>query len=291
MHLEFSFTFDDYREANQAHLRQTAVGGPARLGLFMIFMCVIVIGSSAFFEASRSTAPATSASPAAATPQGGGSLIADVLLPMVPWLLIFGFLWWFVFRRLTPRKSPSFLYGSNAEAEQARVRPWWPRLLAIGFVLIVLFGLAGLVLRDVANDANSAGGNTHVVDSVLSFSPWFVIFVIIWVFVFRVLRRQTRQNWEGQPNLHLEYRMDISPEGVSVSCPVSSAAYRWEAFQRVQETPNLFILFLSTLTFVLIPKRALADGEAADWLRGTLRTMVAERPVPAFPVVMQAPPA
>jgi hypothetical protein len=158
------------------------------------------------------------------------------------------------------------------------------------FVVAMPLALAGLLLRDAANDSSSPGGNSSGIDTVVSIGPWLVIFLIIWVFVFRLLRRQTRQNWEGQPNMHLDYRMDISPDGISVQNPVFSSAYRWEAFQRVQETPNLFILFLSTLTFVLIPKRALTDPQAIEWLRGTLRTMVAERPIPAFPVVMQAPP-
>jgi hypothetical protein len=289
MHLEFSHTFDDYKEANQAYLRRTAVGGPARFGVLVIFLCVVVIGGSAFFEAARSTAPAASPSSTPSTPQGG-SLVANFLLPLLPWLLVFGFLWLFVFRRLTPRKSPSFLYDSNAEAERARRTPWWPRLVAVAFVVAMLFGMAAWLLRDAANDVSSPGGNAQGVDALVSIGPWLVIFVIIWVFVFRLLRRQTRQNWEGQPNMHLEYRMDITPDGVSVQNPVFSSAYRWEAFQRVQETPNLFILFLSTLTFVLIPKRALPDAQAIDWLRGTLRTMIAERPTPAFAVVMHAPP-
>jgi heme/copper-type cytochrome/quinol oxidase subunit 2 len=284
MHLEFSYTFDDYSEANRAHLQRTAGGGPARFGLLVIFICVIVIGGSAFFEAARSTAPATAtATPAA--PQGGSSFAMEFLLPLLPWLLIFGFLWVFVFRRLTARKPPSFLFDSNADAERSGRRRWWPRVVAIALVVLGFLTVLTLLL---ANAAHAPGGN--LVDALLPLSPWLVVFLSVWVFFFRLLRRQTRHNWEGQPNLHLENRMDIAPEGVSVANPVFSSAYRWEAFQRVQETPNLFILFLSTLTFVLIPKRALPDAQAIDSLRGTLRTMIAERPTPAFAVVMPAPP-
>lgn len=290
MHLEFTHTFADYEEANQAYLRRTAVGGPARFGLLVIFMCVIVIGASAFFEAARPNAvtssPSTNAPTAAPSPQAGGSFAAEFVLPLLPWLLVLAFLWFFVFRRLAPRKPGSFLFDSNADAERAGRQPRWRRIVVIAFVFLGFLALTALML---VNDESRPGDG--VAEHLLSLGPWFVIFLMIWVFVFRLLRRQTRQNWEGQPNLHMESRIDISPDGVTTMTPVSSAVYRWEAFQRVQETPNLFILFLSTLTFVLVPKRALPDGEAVDSLRGMLRTMIAQRPAPAFAVVVpqQAP--
>jgi hypothetical protein len=263
----------------------------------VLFICVVVIGGSAFFEAASTTAPATGSVPA--PPQvapGGNSLFVNLVLPLIPWLLVFGFLWMFVFRRLAPRKPASFLFDSSAAADRASRRPLSSRLMPIVVIAAVLLAFGAVLYRDVTPDmggggGGGGGGNSRLVESLLPLAPWLVMFAIIWVFVFRLMRRQTRQNWEGQPNLHLEYRVDISPDGVSVSCPVSSSAYRWEAFQRVQETPRLFILFLSTLTFVLIPKRAVPDAQAVDWLRDTLRTMIAERPTPAFAVVMPTPAA
>jgi hypothetical protein len=296
MHLEFTHTFEDYQEASQAYQRRAGVGGSSRLGLLVLFICVIVIGGSAFFEAASTTTPAKGTTPTPGVAPGGNSLFVNVVLPLIPWLLVFGFLWMFVFRRLAPRKPASFLFDSNAAADRAGRRPLSSRLMPIVVIAAVLLAFGAVLYPDVTREADpggggGGGGNARLVESLLPLAPWLVMFAIIWVFVFRLMRRQTRQNWEGQPNLHLEYRVDISPDGVSVACPVSSSAYRWEAFQRVQETPKLFILFLSTLTFVLIPKRTLPDAQAVDWLRGTLRTMIAERPTPAFAVVMPAPAA
>src|SRR3954451_5074195 len=115
----------------------------------------------------------------------------DLPLPLLPWLLIFGFLWLFVFRRLTARGTPSFLYDSNADAGRAGRRPWWPRVIVIALIVLGFLTVLTLLL---ANAANAPGGS--LVDTVLPLSPWLVIFLIIWVFFFRLLRRQTRHNWE-----------------------------------------------------------------------------------------------
>jgi hypothetical protein len=295
MHLEFSYTFEDYREANQAHMRRVSAGGPARFAVLGLVVCIIGVGAYALLQATRSTPAATPPAPGVAGGGGGGggssssSPILDVTLPMLPWLFLFAFLWFFVMRRMSPRKPRSFLYASSLDAE----RDGRPRRR--GYVISAVIVIAGLLLLvtnvylDHARDAHAAGNEVHLSDAAFSMGPWVLIFLVVWILVFRAIRRQTRRNWEGQPNVQLEYRMDVSPQGISVANPVSSSAYRWEAFQRVLETPNMFILFLSTLTFVLIPKRALPDGHGVDELRGMLRTMIAERPAPAFAVLFPPP--
>lgn len=75
-------------------------------------------------------------------------------------------------------------------------------------------------------------------------------------------------------------------ESASLQAPHVAARYRWAAFDRVEETSTLFVLYRAGQP-TLIPKRAFADARQCD----AFRALVAAAIVPpsyAFPVVSTA---
>jgi hypothetical protein len=64
----------------------------------------------------------------------------------------------------------------------------------------------------------------------------------------------------------------------------ASTTYRWTAFVRCVETPNLFMLYPSQLAFLIVPKRALGSSETADGFRDLIQQWADGQSV-GFPVI------
>jgi preprotein translocase subunit YajC len=282
VHLEFEYQFDDYVEANRSHrtvARRRSFVGPLAGWVLFIGLAVVLF----MLLNSRAVSPGRlPVVPATRTSAPG----LEFLLPVVPWLLIFGFIWFFVFRSARRSKPQSFLYASNDEAELARRAATKSNVVGRVVMLLVIVG-AGCALLFVwfirqERDANPGGG--QVTDFLLPFVPWVLIFLFIWFFVFRALRG-SRRMWEGQAHLRHEKSLDADEAGVAMVDGVSRSEYRWDAFQSVRETPNLFVLYLSDFSMMMVPKRAFDAPASIDEFRELLRRQVADRPAPAFPVV------
>ncbi len=186
MKLEFSYTFDDYREANRAHARMNKVRWLTRMFFTMLFLLVACLMLTLLVVSS-------------ATPQTGEIGWANIK-PILPWLVICG----------------AFIVWSVAASSIA-----------------------------------------------------------------------LRRAWRGQPAMQLQQSLEISDRGVVVDDVQSRIEYSWNAFMRLLETRNLFLLFPSKLAFIMIPKRAVPRGEV-----DALRLMLGERVghTGGFPVHPSPPP-
>jgi hypothetical protein len=113
---------------------------------------------------------------------------------------------------------------------------------------------------------------------------WVGLFVAAFVFFFVRALRDARKRFEREPAAHRLQTIEITEGGLSQSTHASSTQYKWEAFTRQVETPNLFLLYLTEVTFLLLPKRAFASKDEIDAFR-ELATSVVNPPERAFPVL------
>ena len=105
MRAEFQYTFEDFREAEAALHGSNRGSNPARvtfgrglLGwLLFIGLSVMLV---VLVQRSRSNPPTRGgpAGPTAVAPSGNQPV--DLLLSFVPWVVIFGFIWVFVYRQI-----------------------------------------------------------------------------------------------------------------------------------------------------------------------------------------------
>ena len=113
MRLEFTYTPEDLAEAAAG----AAAGGginPAKpsqtwraIGGWLLFIALAVM---LFMRLSFNSRPRPStATPAVVQRE---NLLADVLVPLIPWLLVFGFIGYFIVRQL--RRSPKRVWGGHA---------------------------------------------------------------------------------------------------------------------------------------------------------------------------------
>jgi hypothetical protein len=104
---EYQIAFEDFREGLDginANLRKRAEVSAGSLGKGLLgWVLFIALAVMLFLLLNKPKSPA----PAAAAPPppgaGQGTNLWQIVMPLVPWLLIFGFIWFFVFRQLRGR--------------------------------------------------------------------------------------------------------------------------------------------------------------------------------------------
>jgi hypothetical protein len=107
-----------------------------------------------------------------------------------------------------------------------------------------------------------------------------------WPAAILALARNYQHGWESQPQLHRPQSMEVEEETVVISDAATRAEHRWDAFSHVLETSNLFLLYTSDHAFHMVPKRAFASEQDVRSFRELVRRTIAERPAPAFPVIV-----
>jgi hypothetical protein len=306
MHLlEFTYTYEDYAEANSAHMAIAtgrARGRPQVLA-WVVFIALVVM----FFLLLNRRGPVSVGRPAVRLP-GAGATTAPVarrtpvvptlparsilmFLPLLPPLAIFAVIAIFVTRQLRRgRAVPQSVLLPAGGGRPDPSRPSWAsytrrRALAWSFALGAIVLALVLVLLD-----NGAPPDRGAADSslglVLKMAPWFLVVAALLAIARSGLG--VRRLWEGQAHLQRPKRLEVSDDGVVLSDAVSRSEQRWPAFSHAVETPNLFLLYLSNFSFQMVPKRGFASAAEADEFREIVRRMILERPGPAFPVLPAA---
>ena len=214
--------------------------------------------------------------------------IHNILLPVSPWLLIFGFIWFFVFRQLrkggvfTAPRPESMLYEPGKEPPPPPKRKESEPGSWVAWALVVL-PIAAVVVALGAFFQNR-GVATEPVRILLPVLPWVVIFAVIFLFVLRS-RGGLRALWDAQPAMHRPHVVEVYDDRIVFSDAVGRYEHAWEAFTHVRETPGTFLLFTSQFSMHILPKRAFAGGADVDAFRELVRRTIAQRPAPAFPVL------
>jgi hypothetical protein len=116
--------------------------------------------------------------------------------------------------------------------------------------------------------------------------PWFSLFVVLWVIMFWFRRRAGRMLWKHNPVLRRPHTLDIDDDGVRLAHEQAMTQWTWPNFIGLTETENLLLLRQAKATYVIIPKRAVPEGQL-----DALRLLLAERVgLPgAFPVLPPKP--
>ena len=286
LRLEFTYDFDEFAEAQQAYASGGSTGGKWRSwagwllfgGLALILFMLM------------NQRPAPRPTPPIVPPPPAQNWVNNILLPVIPWVLIFGVIWFFVFRQLRRGgafpKTESMLYEPGEEppprprrrdAEAGSSLAWAliaVPLVAVAFVLIYLFRGGG---------PSVGGGDWWRV--VLPVVPWLLIFLFVYFFLFRYARGGLKALWDAQTSLHRPHVVEIYDDRIVFSDAVDRLEHKWEAFTHVRESPGLFLLFTSNYSMHILPKRAFPGRGGIDEFRELIRRAIAQRPGPAFPVL------
>jgi hypothetical protein len=295
--VEFTYDLADYVES-QTHWNQAGnpTGRRAFLGVFGrgLFGWVLFIGLAIMLFMLLNSRPLARGTPGPVPRPVANSYVRNLLLPVVPWVVIFGFAWFFVYRQIRrsgmyadPKTRPqSSLYepGTPAPPPRAPTDPEVRSPAIWGLILVPFVAIVYVVIYRLTRH-----GPVDMSSLLLPVLPWLAIFTVLWFFLARRGVVGWKGAWDAVPQLHRPKVIEADEQRFSLTDAVDRMEHRWEAFTHVQETPHLFLLFTSARTFHFVPKRAFISAAELEAFRDLLRRNVAHRPEPGFPVLPARP--
>ena len=87
-------------------------------------------------------------------------------------------------------------------------------------------------------------------------------------------RYRVKRNWDRYPKMKKEFDITVSPDGVQVVDDKGNPSHSaWDSFLRFGESDSLFLLYLSPLLPLCLPKRLVPQSDL-DGLRSLLASSV-----------------
>ena len=280
MKFSFTCTMDDFAAALRLHRRPGKGHGPRmRERLLFVWLLLGVIAASFIAVIVVALYGAITGAPRGGPAVTGTSLwLGHIMAIWVPTLVIVAVIW--------------FLLCGALAARQRRALRWMFLLIALvppAITIVNLVKSGGPAAAPPSTPTPTQSGEGSGWSELL---PWVMVFLIIWVTVFLILRRTGRRLWEAQPNMALPTAAEATTQGLRIEDAHSTRQYKWSAFTKWRESDALFMLYLSDVTFQLIPKRALATpGQVEEFRRLLEQNVPSVDPQPRGFVVATMPPA
>jgi hypothetical protein len=251
--LQYQFERSDYAEAEHAG-RSLVWQGIAFHTLLGVF-CSLIIGATL----GQALRPRAAGEP----PFGAGDVISCVL----PWLVIGGGLLWVMLARAKP------LDGSPHPSAWIRNSD---RIISILICLSAAAAIFGSnYLAEPVVPPAPAPTKPVSLKPLLVVLCYLVLVMNLGFLLVHFAAMARRQGWERQPILHRLQNLSFDDTQVVSSNDLSQTRYTWQAFVSWDETANLFLLRLSHLMFVMVPKRAFASAAQMDAFRELVRGHIA----------------
>ncbi|MFI9818165.1 YcxB family protein [Saccharothrix variisporea] len=127
--------------------------------------------------------------------------------------------------------------------------------------------------------AMAGGAVIMAVTGVWPLYLWAPVIVLGLFFTFAMkpylIGNSVKQQWAG---IKADFRLDADEEWVSFSYPAFQTRIRWEAMEKVVETPEAWLLVLGRIQATAVPKSAMTPEQLAEFT-----ALLARRrpPVPA----------
>lgn len=86
---------------------------------------------------------------------------------------------------------------------------------------------------------------------------------LAWPVVLRPL--QMRRHFRTLPNFVLKQSLSPDEEGLHTTTSVGRSENKWSAYTSLDETPNLFLLYMGSGMFEVIPKRAFSASQLEEF--------------------------
>lgn len=104
MQIEFEYTLEDYKEAQRAATKEQ-LHPRGRVREWIGWVVFIALTGALFILLNKTSKPAVATPPPPPTPP---DMMRDLVIPLIPWLLFFGLIWFVVFRQLRGRAKQAW---------------------------------------------------------------------------------------------------------------------------------------------------------------------------------------
>jgi hypothetical protein len=280
--LNYTNTLQDYVEANRHHS-----GGARRRLWFIVMFCLFIVFLSMLFSSPTPVTPPPPGPPAPVAPLTGSDLLLALALQIVPYVLVIAFVAVvFVVLTKSPRKRPPARLLKPVAPRRPSLTS---RVPTYGLLIVAACAFLTYIVIDIYFNFSHADGSPSArSETVLRFAPWPLILAAIMT---AASRRGIKNGWLRQTQLQLPQLLTLTEDSVTVQNSNVHSIYQWHAFNQCRDTAALFMLYISGLSFFMIPKRALESPEQIDAFRAFIHSHILP-PSSGFPVLpAAAPPA
>jgi len=288
MAVEFSYTFDDLREAlapevpGQARSKRQKSKSRGVYGwIFYAFLALVVwllYRASSGHMAPRAAAPPARLAPPPPT--------QNLMLLLAPHITVAGFLLMFllvrIFQPVKPPK-PSEIPGQRKAFLTAIV----PTILIMAFFCFVV---PVNMVADEHSRISVYWAPTPGEQLLWSYGVWGIAVAIVVVVTSWSGRRTMRRTWNALQSYHRPKRLEFDDSGFIMTDDAGEHRIRWCGLARYRETDNLLLVYDENSQRWIFPKRAFTDPAEMMHFRALLQTHIAVGQFlpqeSAFPVVL-----
>jgi len=261
----------DFLEANAAarSMGFLSMGTISFFYLYLAYMTGTIVGN--FLQRTAPGVPPRSA--------------LEIIISALPLMLAGAYWGWITFRR-QGRRSPGFIRPPTQLTNMGIVLP----LILAGGLLAVTILAGAFALPAPPPDPSQVVSLPEALFSVFtSFAPIIVMMICFVIMTVRLFHRSIRRAWDLQGHLRNPHTLEFSDEGINSFEAGCDCRYRWEGMIGWHETANVFVIYRSHATFVMVPKRAIPSMEAGAALVHLLRTRIGAPPL-GFEIRASSPP-
>jgi YcxB-like protein len=104
---------------------------------------------------------------------------------------------------------------------------------------------------------------------------WFPLAVAEWFDLLSLTRWRTRIEFQRNPKFREEYHLTFSRENIHFRTDSLDSTLKWTHYDRVIESPTLFLLMYGKGLYTLIPKRCFNSDEDIHTFRTLLNETIA----------------
>ncbi len=119
----------------------------------------------------------------------------------------------------------------------------------------VLYILLGLVVLGILGSLYPSIAAGDPIQSMIFILPFLVIILFIVLYYYVLFPRRVQRIYEQQKEMSASFEHEITPEGLASSNQYGYANRPWGNFRKWRENNDLFLLYLSDLQFIVLPKR------------------------------------
>lgn len=103
---------------------------------------------------------------------------------------------------------------------------------------------------------------------------WFPLAAAEWFDLVTFSRWRTKIEFQRNPKFREEYHLTFSHENIRFKTASVDSTLQWTLYERVIETPTLFLLIYGKKLYTLIPKRSFNSNEVMDMFRALLNETI-----------------
>jgi YcxB-like protein len=252
MRVEYQLTYDDWLEASRVVTR-------IRMWVVTLLLAGLAVGFTLL--------------PIATENSTAGNLIS-----LLFWVGVFAYIWVLIFVALRGAARKPWRKGPHSIKP---ILPSWLRrfIIPASAIVFVVWAMAVRAKHDVAANGSIAAQGAMVPSSfatglatILTLLPLTIYPLLASVFAMisskgGILGWPYLPRWKSQHQLRRPMVAEFTETSCLISEPLSQHQYSWEYFPGWVETQTLFILFVSNLNVIVLPKRAFTEPQRAEFVQ------------------------